>query len=360
MPNHAPDSLSYRLTFLLSFAAIYLIWGSTFLAIHFAIDTIPPFIMAATRFLSAGILLFAIARGRGAAVPRRDYWQAAMMAGVLMLVGGNGAVSWAQQRVPSGVTALLVAVVPLWMVLLDWLWQGSGRPRREVFAGLGLGLVGIGLLVGPGNIAGEAVDPLGATVLTLGSFSWAVGSLYAQRSRLATSPPMITAMQMLGGGAGLLALSALTGEWGRFDVAQVSVKSGLALAYLTVLGGVLAFTAYTWLLHHTTASRVATYAYVNPVVAVFLGWALASEPLTPRILLASAVIVAAVALITLYGASRRPARRVEIEASIAPLGLSGHERRVETALSHPIHGGRARGGYCEPQAGGLSSDSSTS
>ena len=314
MPSRAPHSLSYRATFLLSFAAIYFIWGSTFLGIHFAIETIPPFLMAALRFLSAGLILFVIARLMGAPLPRRALWQAAGLAGLLMLLGGNGAVTWAQQRVPSGIAALLVAVVPLWMVLLDWLWLGHARPRREVFAGLALGLAGIGLLVGPGTLGGKPVDPLAAGILMLGSLSWAVGSLVSHRSRLPASPLMVTAAQMLVGGLGLALLSGVSGEWQRFDPALVSTRSWLALAYLALLGGVVAFTAYTWLLRHTSASRVATYAYVNPVVAVFLGWALASEPLTPRVLAAAAIIVGAVALITLYGARPQPSRRVEIKA----------------------------------------------
>ncbi len=323
MPERAPTSLSYRVTFLLAFAAIYLIWGSTFLGIHYAIQTIPPFLMAALRFLSAGLILFILARATGARLPRRAYWQAAAVAGVAMLVGGNGAVTWAQQRVPSGIAALLVAVVPLWMVLLDWLWRGNGRPRREVFVGLAFGLVGIGLLVGPGSLAGEGVDPIGAMALVFGSLAWAFGSLYAQKSRLPVAPMMTTAMQMLAGGLGLALLSGMSGEWGSFQVSQVSTTSMVALAYLSLLGGVVAFTAYTWLLHHTTSARVATYAYVNPVVAVLLGWTLAGEALTPRVLAAAGVIVAAVVLITLYGASPRPRARVEIGAAASAAQVGG-------------------------------------
>lgn len=315
MPERTPTSPSYRVTFLLAFAAIYFIWGSTFLGIHFAIQTIPPFLMAALRFLSAGLILFLLARASGARLPRRSYWLAAAVAGVAMLVGGNGAVTWAQQRVPSGAAALLVAIVPLWMVLLDWLWRGNGRPRREVFVGLAFGLVGIGLLVGPGSLAGQGVDPVGAAALIVGSLAWAFGSLHAQKSRLPISPMMTTAMQMLAGGLGLALLSGVSGEWVGFRPTQVSTTSLVALAYLSLLGGVVAFTAYTWLLHHTTSARVATYAYVNPVVAVLLGWALAGEALTPRILAAAGVIVAAVVLITLYGANPQPRARADFGAA---------------------------------------------
>ena len=322
MPERAPASLSYRATFLLAFAAIYLIWGSTFLGIHYAIQTIPPFLMAALRFLSAGLILFILARAAGARLPRRSYWLAAAVAGVAMLVGGNGAVTWAQQRVPSGVAALLVAVVPLWMVLLDWLWRGNGRPRREVFVGLAFGLAGIGLLVGPGSLAGEGVDPVGAAALIGGSLAWAFGSLYAQKSQLPISPMMTTAMQMLAGGLGLALLSGVSGEWVGFQVSQVSTTSVVALTYLSLLGGVVAFTAYTWLLHHTTSARVATYAYVNPVVAVLLGWTLAGEALTPRVLAAAGVIIAAVVLITLYGASAPSRARIEIGA-VASVARAG-------------------------------------
>lgn len=280
-----------------AFAIVYVIWGSTYLAILYAIETLPPFLMAATRFLLAGVLLFAWARSRGVAPPTRGQWAACAVAGLLMLMAGNGAVVWAEQRVASGVAALLVAIVPCWMVLLEWL-QGGERPTGRVVAGLVLGLVGLGLLVGPEALmGGERIDAIGAVVLVVGGLGWAAGSLYS-RGRRFPAPRMSTAAQMLAGGAGLLVLGTLTGEWTRVDAAAVSPRSALAVLYLVVFGSLIAYSAYVWLLRVSTPAKVSTYAYVNPIVAVVLGWAFAGEAITARMLIAAAVIVAGVALIT--------------------------------------------------------------
>lgn len=281
-----------------AFAIVYIIWGSTYLAILYAIETLPPFLMAAARFLTAGVLLLAWARARGMPMPSRAQWIACAIAGLLMLMGGNGAVVWAEQRVPSGVAALLVAIVPCWMVLIDWL-HGGNRPTGRVFAGLALGLLGLVLLVGPeAFMGGGRVDTIGAVVLVVGGLSWAVGSLYS-RGRKFPRPRVSTAAQMLGGGSGLLVLGTLTGEWSRVDPTGVSTRSLLALLYLVIFGSLIAYSAYVWLLRVSTPAKVSTYAYVNPVVAVVLGWTFASEPLTARMLVAAAVIITGVALITL-------------------------------------------------------------
>jgi drug/metabolite transporter (DMT)-like permease len=288
-----------RFELVLAFAAIYVIWGSTYLAIRFAIETIPPLMMAAVRFLIAGSLLYAWVRARGIAAPTRDEWRATAIVGGLMLLGGNGAVVWAEQRVPSGVTALLVALVPLWMVLLEWRRRGGTRPDAGTVAGLALGLGGLAILVGPEQVLGGGhVDHLGAVVLALGTLSWAAGSLYSRHAHLPASPMLATAMEMLGGGVLLLLAAGARGEWARVDPGAVSLRSALAVGYLIVFGSLVGFTAYIWLLRATTPARVSTYAYVNPVVAMVLGWALAGEPLTPRTLVAAAIIIAAVALIT--------------------------------------------------------------
>lgn len=297
---HAPTPT--RTKVILAFAAVYVIWGSTYLAILYAIDTLPPFIMAGTRFVLAGALLYAWARSRGVASPTRMQWTACAVAGLLMLMGGNGAVVWAEQRVASGVAALLVAIVPCWMVLLEWL-RGGMQPTRRIIAGLALGLLGLALLVGPeALIGGGRVDAIGAIVLVFGGLAWAAGSLYS-RGRKLPAPRIATAAQMLTGGAGLLALGSLTGEWARLDPAAVSARSLLALLYLVVFGSLIAFSAYVWLLRVSTPAKVSTYAYVNPVVAVLLGWTFAGEALTWRMIVASAVIVTGVALITI---SRKP------------------------------------------------------
>ena len=289
-----------RFRLILGFATVYIVWGSTYLAIRFAIETLPPFSMAGVRFIVAGAVLHVWAMMRGAARPERKHWVAAAVVGLLLLLGGNGGVVWAEQRVDSGVAALLVAVVPCWMVLLDWLRPEGVRPRATVVGGLVLGLAGVALLVGPAALLGTSrIDPLGAGVLVLASLSWAAGSIRSRHTPAPASPILASAMQMLAGGAGLFVLGVVTGELGRVDPAAVSARSVLALLYLIVFGSFIGFTTYMWLLRVSTPARVSTYAYVNPVVAVILGWALADEDLNARIVLAATVIVAGVALITL-------------------------------------------------------------
>lgn len=288
-----------------AFAIVYVIWGSTYLAILYAIETLPPMLMAAARFFLAGGILFAWARSRGVPLPTRRQWLACAVAGLLMLMMGNGAVVWAETRIPSGVAALIVAAVPCWMVLLEWL-RGGEKPTGQVVAGLALGVVGLVLLVGPeGFMGGGRIDPLGTIVLIIGGFGWAAGSIYT-RGRNLPAPRMSTAAQMLAGGAGLLVMGTLFGEWGQIDVSSVSASSALALLYLVIFGSIIAYSAYVWLLQVSTPARVSTYAYVNPIVAVLLGWLFAGEALTMRMGAAAVVIVAGVALITI----RRPARRV--------------------------------------------------
>ena len=305
---HAPRTAP-RAHVLAAFAAVYVIWGSTYLAIRFAIETLPPFLMAGARFLLAGALLYAWTRRPGAAErparPTASEWGWGTLVGALLLLGGNGAVVWAEHVVPSGVVALLVASLPIWMVLLDWLRPGGHRPTNLVVAGLVTGLVGLVALVGPESIiGGGAIDPLGAAVALLGSVSWAVGSIVSRSERLPRAPLLATAVEMLAGGALMLLVGLALGETSRFAIADVSLRSGLAWLYLVVFGSLIGFTAYIWLLGHVSAARASTYAYVNPVVAVLLGWALAAEPITARTLIAAAIIVGAVVLITV-GRTRR-------------------------------------------------------
>jgi len=288
-------------------ATVYVIWGSTYLAIRFAVETLPPFLMAGVRFLIAGTLLYGWARWRGVPRATATQWRRATLVGALLLLGGNGLVSLAVTRVPSGLAALLVATVPLWMVLLDALRPGGGAPPPRVWWGIGLGLVGVGVLVGPASfVSGEGVDPVGAATLIVASVLWAIGSLVSRGAGLPVSARMSTALQMLSGGVLLVLTGTVLGEWSRVDSAAVSSKSVLALAYLILFGAIAGFSAYVWLLRVATPALVGTYAFVNPVVAVVLGWALAGEALTPRIGVATLVIVGAVALIT--GVRRRPRR----------------------------------------------------
>lgn len=303
-----PDShrRAPRSTLLAAFAAVYVIWGSTYLAIRFAVETIPPFLMAGARFVAAGGVLLAYARARGLVRVSRAELRGAAIVGLFLLLLGNGAVVWAEQSVPSGITALLVATVPVWMVVVDWLRPGGTRPRVGIFAGLALGLAGIVLLVGPGALAGHSEFSLVATgVLVLGSISWAVGSIYARHAPRPASAVTSNAVQMLAGGAALLGVGVLAREPARLAASQVTARSLWSLAYLATFGSLIGFTAYTYLLEVSTPARVSTYAYVNPIVAVFLGWALAREPVEARTIAAAAVALAGVAIITLAGTSAR-------------------------------------------------------
>ena len=290
-----------RARLLAAFAAVYLVWGSTYLAIRFAVETLPPLLMAGARFVLAGAILLTWARLReGQGWPTRREWTTGLVSGTFLLLGGNGGVVWAEQRVPSGIAALLVAVVPLWMVLLDWLRPGGHRPRVAVFAGVGLGLVGLGLLVGPAAIRdGSGSDAVGAAVLMFASLSWAIGSLYVKSAPRASSGTIGAGAQMLAGGLVLLLAGAIAREPSRLDLAHASARSLLGFAYLVTFGSLIGFTAYLYLLGHTTAAKAATYAYVNPVVAVLLGWAIGHESVTRRTILAAAIILAGVAIITI-------------------------------------------------------------
>jgi drug/metabolite transporter (DMT)-like permease len=284
---------------LAAFVAVYIVWGSTYLAIRYAVATIPPLFMVGMRFLVSGVLLYAWARWRGAPRPTKAQWRDAIVAGVAMLCLGNGAVSWAEQRVPSGLAALLVAVVPLWMVIVDWMLPDGDRPRASVIAGVVLGLVGLVVLVGPETLAGHgAVDTTAVVVLMIGSLSWALGSVYNRYGSRPDSAALSTGLQMLGGSVALILLGVALGEVGQLHVRQISAASLLGWIYLVTFGSLVGFTAYIYLLRAVSPAKASTYAYVNPIVAVFLGWAIAGEPVTTHTLLAAAVILAGVGLIT--------------------------------------------------------------
>jgi drug/metabolite transporter (DMT)-like permease len=290
----------------LAFAAIYFIWGSTYLSIRIAVETMPPFLMAGVRFVIAGAILYGLARARGDSGPVRIHWRSAFIIGGLLLLGGNGGVTFALQTVPSGTAALLVAMIPLWMVLINWLRPGGTRPTKRVFVGLGLGFAGITILIGPQNIAGGGQIPVaGALIIVLATLAWATGSLYSRSANMPDSPFVSTAMEMLAGGALLLLAGSAAGEWSTLDVTQISLRSLIALIYLIFMGSIIAFTAYIWLLQVSTPARVSTYAFVNPVVAVFLGWAILDEALTANTLIAAAVIISGVALITTYKSTEK-------------------------------------------------------
>lgn len=281
-----------------AFVAVYLVWGSTYLAIRVGIESFPPLLLAGSRHLLVGLILYPILRWKTRIRPTATNWRAALVSGSLLLFAGNGGVSWAEQTVPSGVTALLVAAVSLWLVIVDWLRPGGARPLPRVVAGLLLGFAGLVLLVGPAHLGGSArVNPTGVGVLVFASLAWACGSLYSKHGGMPTSPMLGAAMQSTCGGAVLWIAGVLTGEFGSLHFSTVSLRSWLALAYLIVFGSGMGFTAYIYLLKKSTAALVGTYAFVNPVVALFLGWLLAGETITLRTLLATAVILTAVLLV---------------------------------------------------------------
>jgi len=287
-----------------AFAAVYVIWGSTYLGIRYAVESIPPFLMAATRHLAAGVLLFAFARLRGAKSPSLVEWRDATIAGALMLVVGNGGVTWAEQMIPSGIAALLVALTPVWMVLIDWARPGGVRPRALVGLGLVIGLAGVVLLARKQMSGTSSAYGWGVAALMAASICWALGSVFNRTARKPESAFLGVAMQMITGGAILLALSVAQGEAKQFSFARVTALSFWAWFYLTIAGSLVAYTAYVWLLHATTPARVATYAYVNPLIAVVLGCTIGREAFSPEMYLAGGLIIVAVVLVLRGGATK--------------------------------------------------------
>lgn len=305
---------------LAAFGAIYIIWGSTYLGIRIAIESLPPFLMAGTRFILAGGLLYAWARLKsGSPRPSRRDWLDAALVGGLLFLGGNGLVVWAEQKVASGPAALIIATEPLWIVLLSLLAPGAARPGGRAVLGLIAGFAGVALLMAPG-LGQSAVDPIGAAALVLAALSWAVGSIYSQtvstRARAAGAGAsrhafLWTGMQMLCGGSMQLIAGSLRGEWASAHPESMTMRSVLAFAYLVVFGSIVGFTAYSWLLSVCSAASVSTYAYVNPVVAVFLGWLLGGEHVGSMTLIAAAVIIGGVFLI--LHDQQRSARAARLE-----------------------------------------------
>jgi len=286
--------MTKRWKVIIAFALVYVIWGSTYLAIRYAIGTIPPFLMAGTRFLVAGSALYLWQRLRGGPKPTLIQWRNTAIVGGTMLMLGNGLLSWSELRVPSGLAALIVALVPLWMVLFDWM-SGGTRPGRNAIFGIALGFLGVGLLVGPSGRGG--VDPLGAIALIICGMGWSAGTLVGRRVDMPASTFLTTGMEMIAGGVINIAVGLMTGEAAHFQLAAVSGDSLIGLLYLVVLGSWVGYSAYTYLVPTVTPAQLGTYAYVNPCIALLLGW-LTGEPLGPRTLPAMVVIVFAVILLT--------------------------------------------------------------
>jgi len=300
LPN--PSAPSRALIFA-AFAAVYTIWGSTYLAIRFAVEVLPPFLMVGIRFLIAGFILYLWARIGGASRPAFFQWKSAAIVGLLMLVLANGLIAWSEQWIPSGLAALLVATVPFWMVMLDWMRPRGMVPNGRVVLGLIVGFAGVALLFQPWRLTeGGRFNLLGAAMVLVAAFSWATGSLYSLRAKLPSSPILSMGMEMLSGGTIALVVGMLRGELANIEVSAITTRSLLALTYLILFGSLVGFNAYMWLLRVCAPAWVSTYAFVNPVVAVFLGWALGGEPLTTRTLVAASFIVVSVFFITFCNA----------------------------------------------------------
>ena len=295
--------------------ALYIVWGSTYLGIRFAIETIPPFFHATIRFLISGIILLLWQRQAGQEMPTRKQWISTAIIGNLLLLGGNGLVAWAEQTIPSGVAALIIGAIPMFLVVTEALRPGGVRPGWNAIIGLLIGFGGIFLLVGPAEITGSgaSLDPLGVGALLMACVFWSIGSIYSKTADLPKSSLMTTSAQMLTGSIGLFIISGLTGEWSNLDPAGVSMRSLLGLTYLIFIGSLIGFVSYGWLLQNAPISLVATYAYVNPIVAVLLGNWLAAEPLEPRIWLATAIIIGSVIFIN--SARQAPTRREAKQAA---------------------------------------------
>jgi len=276
--------------------ALYIVWGSTYLAIRFAVETMPPFLHASLRFLVSGLILYFWRRSAGDEKPTASNWKSTAIVGTLLLLGGNGLVALAEKNVPSGIAALMISTSPFWLVLFEAMRTKGSRPTWQSILGLVIGFGGVFLLIGPSEITGahQKFDTFGTILLLIAPVLWSVGSIYAKGADMPKSTLMSTGMQMLTGAVSLFIVSVVTGELNGFSFGDVSMRSWWGLIYLITFGSLVGFVSYGWLLHNAPVSLMSTYAYVNPVVAVFLGWLLAGEVLNTRILIASAIIIGSV------------------------------------------------------------------
>jgi drug/metabolite transporter (DMT)-like permease len=300
--SHRPQSKSTSKT-LLAFAIIYLVWGSTYLAISIGVREVPPFLLAAIRFFTAGLVLFLWSLARGEASPTARQWKSISLIAILIFVVDYGLLFWAEQRVPSGMAAIVTAIIPALMTISEILILKTQKLTIRLAASLFIGLLGVAILMsrtlnfGFAKI-GAPIDALGAIALIIASIGWAIASSLLRKLPLPASKVVSSASQMLAGGFFLFITAAALGEFHNFHPANVSRQAWLSLLYLIIFGSIIAFTAYVWLIHHESPTKVSTYAYVNPVVAVLLGYFLAHEPLGLRTILGSALILASVIVIT--------------------------------------------------------------
>src|SRR5215211_2028272 len=298
----------------LALLALYIVWGSTYLAIRFAVETIPPFMHAALRFLLSGAILYIWRRMAGDEVPTLSNWKATAIVGAALLLGGNGLVAWAEQTVPSGIAALMISTSPFWLVLFESMRAGGTKPTWQAILGLIVGFAGVFILIGPAEITGAkgGFDTFGVILLLLAPLFWSMGSIFAKGADMPKSTLLSTGMQMLMGAVALFVVSLVKGELSGFSIGLVSTRSWLGLMYLITFGSLVGFVSYGWLLHNAPVSLMSTYAYVNPVVAVFFGNLLADEPLNARILIASAIIIGSVVLIN--SARKAPVKTEPLQA----------------------------------------------
>ena len=330
-----PSPSAQRLRIALAYGSLCVIWGTTYLAIRYAIATLPPLLMAGTRFLLAGGILYAIARLRGNSRPTLPDWRFALLVGALVVVGAQGGIVWAEQSIPSGVTAVLAATVPMWFLVLERLRPGGRRPGLGLAVGVLVGFAGVVVLVEPWQTGAGRIDPLGAGVVLVSALCFAVASLLMHGRLSSHSQTMVTGSWMVCGSLLLLALASVHGDWGRLSLSHVSLVSALAWGYLVVVGSVLAFTIYFWLITAWAPAPASTYAYVNPVVAMALGFFVAGEPLTPRIALAALVILGSVVLVTigpLLAATNARVSIVRRRAHAAGGQKAGHESGTAALL----------------------------
>jgi drug/metabolite transporter (DMT)-like permease len=289
-----------KIQLIVAFAALYIIWGSTYLGIRFAIETIPPFLMAGIRYFSAGLIMFGIARTQTTLRSSRKEWRTSLIVGACLLLGGNGGVTLSEKYINSGLAAVMVATVPIYVLLLGWLTGMSPRPKPIVWLGLAGGFFGVIILLAPAlrlSDADHRHSAIGMSILLVSSFIWSAGSLYSSASKGSGSPFVAAAQQMVCGGALLILTGLTTDEWRQFHPNEMSMLSLGAFIYLVLIGAIVGFTAYIWLLRNCDPQKVATYAYINPIVAVLLGAAFAGEKLGPRILVAASLIIGSVALV---------------------------------------------------------------
>ncbi len=289
-----------RISIILAFAAVYVIWGSTYLGIKYAIQTMPPLLMSGVRYFIAGLIVFVIAISTGAPFPKKIHWRNTLIIGALLVLMGNGGVALAESLIPSGIASLIVCSVPMWFALVGWLFFKKGKPGSLTIGGIILGFIGIMILVGPKNIfhVGQGINLTGVLIITIGSIGWSVGSLFSSKALLPANHLTTTGMQMLCGGILLTIAGLAKGEYSQVHFDAISTSSLLAMGYLITFGSIVAFSAYSWLLRVISPSLVSTYAYVNPVIAVFLGWLFLNEHIDKYTIIGSLFIVFALILIT--------------------------------------------------------------